>query len=529
MWILGVSRHHNGSVCLLKDGKIIFHLEEERLSRRKRDFTPYFTLLKTLEYTDHIDHLVLSGIGPLPQVEWYHDDGRENVYTMILKKHLNLKSKKPFVVHDWSHNHHEMHAAQAFYNSGFDKAVVVVADGAGSIVDNEIEIESIFTAEYPAKFTKVYENYHSEINISCGWKFEMLSSYLGFGQMDAGKVMGLSSYGKPNPNIPNLSKNKFFSKTGFVPPIGLERSFQNNADLSYELQRATQEQVLGLINKGIELTDCKNVIVVGGYGLNCVANYFYLNHLHKDVNLYIEPNSSDGGVSIGAAKKVWHHITGDTTIRKIDNIYYGPKPSYDIKLQKNETSVDTNYSKVVDLILKGELVALFQGSSEGGPRALGNRTLLFDPRHTDGKNIVNKIKKREWFRPFAGVVLKEYAHDYFDMRGLDESPFMMYAVNAKDNISNLVPAIIHVDNTCRIQTVTEKQNIHLYNLISQFYEKTGVPILLNTSFNLANEPLVETIEDALNTLRNSDINYLYLPDINKLIMKEVNDIYILPT
>jgi carbamoyltransferase len=520
MWILGVSRHHNGSVCLLKDGEIIFHLEEERLSRRKRDFTPYFTLLKTLEYTDHIDHLVLSGIGPLPQVEWYHDTNDENVYSMILKKHFNLKSKKPFAVHNWSHNHHEMHAVQGFYNSGFEKAVVVVADGAGSVVDNKIEIESIFTAEYPAKFTKVYENYHSENNISCGWKFEMMAAHLGFGQMDAGKVMGLSSYGKPNPNIPNLSNNKFFSKTGFVPPIGLERNLQNDADLSYELQRSTQEQVLNLINKAVELTGCKNVIVVGGYGLNCVANYFYLNHLHKDVNLYVEPNSSDGGVSIGAAKKVWHHITGDTTIRKIDNIYYGPKPTYDIQLNDGENSTESNYSDIIELILKGELVALFQGSSESGPRALGNRTLLFDPRHHDGKKIVNKIKKREWFRPFAGTILQEYAHDYFDMRGLAESPFMMYAVNVKSGVENIVPAITHVDNTCRIQTVTEEQNTHYYNLIKEFYIKTGVPILFNTSFNLAGEPLVETIDDALHTLRNSDIKYLYLPEINKLITIE---------
>lgn len=520
MWILGVSRHHNGSVCLLKDGEIVFHLEEERLSRKKHDFTPYFTLLKTLEYTDHIDHLVLSGIGPLPKVEWYHDNGGDDVYSMILKKHFKSKFKKTFETHDWSHNHHEMHTAQAFYNSGFDKAVIIVADGAGSHTNTGIEIESIFQAEYPAKFTKVYDNYYSENNVSCGWKFEMMSAYLGFGQMDAGKIMGLSSYGKPNPNIPNLSNNIHFSQKGFVPPIGFERSFQNDADLAYELQRATQEHILNLINKGVELTGCKNVIVVGGYGLNCVANYFYLKHLPKDVNLYVEPNSSDGGVSIGAAKKLWHQLTGDTTIRKINNIYYGPKTSYDIELKDGEISTDVTYSEIINLILKGEIVSLFQGSSESGPRALGNRTLLFDPRHPDGKNIVNKIKNREWFRPFAGTIMEEYVHDYFDMRGLAKSPFMMYAVNVKGGIEKVIPAITHVDNTCRIQTITEQQNKHYYELIKEFYIKTGVPILFNTSFNLAGEPLVETIEDALNTLRNSDIKYLYLPEIKKLITIE---------
>jgi len=147
---------------------------------------------------------------------------------------------------------------------------------------------------------------------------------------------------------------------------------------------------------------------------------------------------------------------------------------------------------------------------------LGNRSILFDPRVKNGKDIVNKVKQREWFRPFAGTVLHEYAGEWFDLRGLKESPFMMYAVNVHENKQNLIPSIVHIDGSCRIQTLTRNQNKNYYNLINEFYKITGVPILFNTSFNLAGECIVETLEDAQKTLANSDIDYLYLPEFNLL-------------
>jgi carbamoyltransferase len=171
----------------------------------------------------------------------------------------------------------------------------------------------------------------------------------------------------------------------------------------------------------------------------------------------------------------------------------------------------TDKKEAINKILGQEIVAIFQQNSEWGPRALGNRSLLFDPRNKNGKNIVNKIKKREWYRPFAGSILLEHAHDWFEIEVIKESPYMSFAIPVKENKKKLIPCIIHVDGTCRIQTVTEKQNKNFYDLIKLFYEKTNVPILFNTSFNLANEPLVETKEDALDTMERSDINYLYLP------------------
>ncbi|HAI42884.1 MAG TPA: hypothetical protein DCM40_34665, partial [Maribacter sp.] len=160
----------------------------------------------------------------------------------------------------------------------------------------------------------------------------------------------------------------------------------------------------------------------------------------------------------------------------------------------------TNKQEAVDLILQQEIVAIFQGQSEWGPRALGNRSLLFDPRNKDGKDIVNKIKKREWYRPFAGSCLLEHANDWFEMGIIKESPYMTFAIPVKEEKKSLIPCITHVDGTCRIQTVTKEQNKNFYELIDEFYRRTNVPMLFNTSFNLAGEPLVETLDDAHSTI-----------------------------
>ena len=166
---------------------------------------------------------------------------------------------------------------------------------------------------------------------------------------------------------------------------------------------------------------------------------------------------------------------------------------------------------VVDKLCDGKIIAIFQNHSEWGPRALGNRSILFDPRILDGKDIINNVKKREWYRPLSGTIMLEYVNDYFEMLTIKESPYMSFAIKAKQKAIETVPSIVHKDGTSRIQTVTEKQNKNYYELIKSFYERTNVPILLNTSFNLAGEPIVETLEHAIETINNSNIDYLYLP------------------
>lgn len=158
-----------------------------------------------------------------------------------------------------------------------------------------------------------------------------------------------------------------------------------------------------------------------------------------------------------------------------------------------------------------KIVAIFQGESEWGPRALGNRSILFDPRVPNAKDIINIVKKREWFRPFAGSIMLEHVHDYFEMLTLKESPYMTFAIKCKPKAKRIIPGVIHVDNTCRIQTVTREQNKNFYELIEAFYTLTNVPVLFNTSFNLGGETMVQTLEDAIDTVNRSKIDYLFLP------------------
>jgi len=177
------------------------------------------------------------------------------------------------------------------------------------------------------------------------------------------------------------------------------------------------------------------------------------------------------------------------------------------------TEVTRDLDEVIDLLIgRKQIVAIFQGESEWGPRALGNRSIMFDPRHWDAKAIVNEVKQREDYRPFAGTIMAEHAHEYFHMEQLPDSPWMSFAIQARKKAYKDIPTLVHADGTCRIQTVTREENKNYYDLIEQFYKVTGVPIIFNTSFNLGGEPLVETIYDAIDTCNRSEINYLYVPE-----------------
>ena len=240
--------------------------------------------------------------------------------------------------------------------------------------------------------------------------------------------------------------------------------------------------------------------------------------------MYVEPVSSDAGTAIGAALYAWYNISKSTENKGFgESLYLGPEYTYtldQVKATAEKYSADiaeTSVKDVVELMREKNIVAMFQGRSEAGPRALGNRSLMFDPTFEDGKDWVNRIKRREYFRPFAGSILHEHASEWFDMKTLEETPHMMYAVDCQPGIEERIPSIIHEDGTCRIQTVKEHQNPNYYAFIKEFYEQTGVPIIFNTSFNLGGEPLVETLDDALRTLANSEIEYLFLPEHSLLL------------
>lgn len=587
-YILGISRGHNSGVCLLKDGEIVFAIEEERFSRLKYDGGPYASMMKVKEYTDKIDALVISHTQSLDQTCGKVDYTGENVYTGIARKlgliDRTVDPQNHPQVFDVSNQHHKIHAACAFYRSGFDEAAAVIVDGAGSVMQAGIakmecalwEVESIFDCSYPDNIKTIYKHYgcrdpiptiidnnasserfaetgtHTEIvsgHAGIVKVFEAVSEYCGFQAIEAGKTMGLFPYGTSNKNIPDLfNKDSLFSLSNknlvipTYPNSAIINLFnykelatvdnenvsdlsknQNRRDLAYAVQTQTQDQVLDLIRTAAKLTGKNKVVVSGGYGLNCVANYYYLKTLNDEgIELYAEPISNDGGTAIGAALMFYHATTKSET-KHLSEIYLGPEYTYtsdDIDSLVNEfngTIKDATDDDVVELMTSKNIVACFQGRSENGPRALGNRSLMFDPTFEDGKDYVNEIKRREYFRPFAGSILEEDAHEWFDLRGMKNSPHMMYAVNCQPGVKEKIPAIIHVDDTCRIQTVSNDDNPLYYKIIKAFKEKTGVPIIFNTSFNLGGEPLVETLEDALRTLQNSRIEYLYLPEYGKLI------------
>jgi carbamoyltransferase len=203
-------------------------------------------------------------------------------------------------------------------------------------------------------------------------------------------------------------------------------------------------------------------------------------------------------------------------------LYLGPKREETYDFGDIETT-DVTPADIAKMISEKNIVAMVQGRSEAGPRALGNRSILYDPTDPKGKDTVNKVKGREWFRPFAGSMMQEHFAEWFETYGMEESPSMMYAMDFKLEKHGECPAITHVDGTCRIQTVTKEQNEVYHTLIDEFRKITGVPILFNTSFNLAGEPLVETLDDAMRTIKNSDINYLYLPELGKLVHYPYND------
>jgi carbamoyltransferase len=596
LWIAAITRGHNSGICLLKDEEIVFAIEEERFTRQKYDGGPLASMLKIKEYTDRLDYLVIAHTQPLKETAGRIDFSGEDMYTGLARK-LGLIDRDtdldnhPQVI-DLSHVHHKLHAACAFYRSGFEKAVAVVVDGAGTFMPvivqggrHEVlyELESIFTCDYPSDITTVYKHHgcrgpmrgfmiedmssekygeagsHVCVVDDCAGivkAYEAVTQYCGWQSIEAGKTMGLFPYGNENSNIPPIytdaggGKWRTADRNLIIPtyPNGAEVNeyryqeletettvyengedvtlFQNRRDLAYAVQTQSQQESLNIILKAVEITGINNVVFSGGYGLNCVANYFYLTELNKrDIKFYVEPISNDAGTCIGAALLVYYGLTENKTVRPYaDSLYLGPEYNYTetnvdeiVKKYQGTTVYKTEKDEVVKLLIEKNIVAIYQGRSENGPRALGNRSILFDPRAKDGKDFVNIVKNREYFRPFAGTVLHEYATEWFDLRGMDESPHMMYAVNCQPDVKEKIPSIIHVDGTCRIQTLKKEQNRHFYELIEEFYKETEVPILFNTSFNLGGEALVETLDDAVRTLVNSKIEYLYLPELNLMI------------
>lgn len=532
---------HDASACILKDGEVVVYFKEERLTGIKRDTEPVQSIVECINnFNEKIDYaLVIS-----------YPNAKK--YARLITKLSNTKIEN---LVEFSHNHHLSHASLAFYNSGFEKSIVIVVDGQGSIyTDSLAECETVYLVSYPNNFECLikhlsvnkehshfevdekydkkiipHKNYECNINKSEGGivnVYNTASVLISQGVLENGKTMGLSSYGS-NPEYP-----KFFDENSqpiwdlFTHKNSHERFYKSHedkvvkeltkenykfyADYAYEVQNQTQEAVGNLIEKSIQKSGCNNVCVVGGYGMNIVANHYYTQRF-PDVEFYFEPNADDGGLPIGAAMLYYHALTKDKTIRPLKTTsFHGV--SHDISSYKGKT---TSTEDIAQLLYQDKSVAVYTGLAEAGQRALGNRSILFNALNPDSKELVNKIKNREWYRPFAAMVLEEDANIYFDMGRIKSSPFMTICFPVRPEYVKIIPGVTHIDNTCRIQTVS-KTNEYLYKLLQEFKKLSGHGIVLNTSFNLAGEPLVETPEDAFKTLNDSCLDYLWFEETQQL-------------
>ena len=263
-----------------------------------------------------------------------------------------------------------------------------------------------------------------------------------------------------------------------------------------------------------------NICLSGGFFQNSVANYEFLK---ISSNIFVDPVCHDGGTSIGLAHHLDYIINKNKPI-KYTNLYQGPIYNNKNKLlhsnilsEEKIKIIDCDNKKVAQLLKDNKCVGIYQGRSEMGPRALGNRSILFNPINANAKDKVNLVKKREWFRPYAGTVLFEHTKDWFNLEGKDETPFMSYVVDVNKNKINKIPGICHVDNTCRIQTLKKEHNKNFYEIIDEFYKITGVPVILNTSLNQAGKPLIESIESCFDMILESKIDFIYFPEYKQAI------------
>lgn len=471
-------------------------------------------------------------------------------------------------------DHHLSHAASCFLASPFKESAILTIDGVG---------EWSTTAVGKGRGHDI--NLYKEIRFphSLGLLYSAFTAYLGF-EVNEGeyKVMGMAAFGKPrytdkvektikiyqdgsfrlnldyfahhySPERsyseklvklfgkPRIKSDRFFTKSSGYPSyfgekpknfLKLAKENQYYADIAASLQVVTEEVIFGLVKLALKKAQSNNLCMAGGVALNSLANGKIIKNLGVK-NIFIQPAAGDSGGALGAALYLYSKLARKRPFQQTD-CYYGVSYTHkDIlailkKFKQRITyqkiiNEQTLLARVTNELINKKVIGWFQGRFEWGPRALGNRSILADPRYKDMKDIVNTtIKFREPYRPFAPSVLEENVSDFFDYKvqgKADPSYFMLVVANIKKNKRKLIPAVTHIDGTGRLQTVAKKTNPRYYNLIQEFKEKTGIPLILNTSFNLRGEPIVNTPENALNTFLNCGMDILVLEDY---IVKKIN-------
>ena len=573
MYILGINAYHgDSSACLLEDGKLVAAAEEERFRRLKHwaGFPKYaikYCLNEANINLSQVEHIAVNQdskanlwnkirytIGKRPDLNLILDRIQNKRKRKNLKTVLNDQFNKSFKGDIFEIEHHLAHLSSAFYVSPFEKAVVVSVDGFGDFAStawgigegNEITVKK-----------RVYFPH------SLGIFYQSMTQWLGFPKYgDEYKVMGLAPYGKPihlgkmrqivklkpdgsfdlglnffrfhkekieykwengEPKVEDLFSNELEQ---FLGPRrkNEEELTQFHMDIARSVQAMYEEAFFNLLNSLHKKYGGENLCLAGGCAMNSVANgKIYEHTLFKKI--YIQAAAGDAGGAIGAAFNAWNQLTGKRQF-VMDHAYWGPHygdNNFRELLNVQSKTLEEQNCKIVHLkddkilcqktaqaIIEGKVVGWFQGRMEWGPRALGNRSILCDPRRDDMKKILNnKIKKRESFRPFAPSVLRESVNEWFEQD--DDVPFMMQVYPIREEKRTLIPAVTHVDGSGRLQTVCKQKNPLYHKLISIFHELTGVPMVLNTSFN-ENEPVVCRPEEALACFLRTKMDVLVLGD-----------------
>jgi carbamoyltransferase len=555
--ILGLSFHfHDSAASLVRDGQIVAAAAEERFNRHKHssDF-PKFSLEYCLEEAE------LSSVNQIDAIVFYEKPvikfmrvletlvqtwprsmplftrrlptyltRKVNIYSTI-EKHL-----PGYQNHILFAEHHASHAASAFYCSPFEEAAILTIDGVGEWETTTIGV---------GRGREIRLERAIQFPHSIGLLYSALTSYLGFSVNDGEwKVMGLAPYGKATyldefRQLVDMREDGSFHLNmrhfvyqyssrwtahhrrwqqlfGFPRRRPEEPIKQHHEDLACSGQAVVEEMILNLAREARRASGSQNLVIAGGVALNGVANWKIEREGIFD-NVWIQPAAGDDGGSLGAALLVSQQLFNEPTVREMKHAYYGPEFSCsDVedflslrRIPHVSLSDDKLVEETADLITSGKVVGWSRGRMEFGPRALGSRSILADPTRPNMKELINqKIKFREYFRPFAPSVVLESVHEYFDVPPGTQLPFMLKVPFVRTEKQSAIPAVTHEDGSGRVQTVSAETNPVYYRLIRAVEKRTGIPVVLNTSFNVRGEPIVCTPEDAYNCFVNTDIDAL---------------------
>lgn len=563
MYIVGInSVFHDSSAVILKDGKLLAAAEEERFThikhgKRPIPFSTYQIPFHSIDYclktagidlkdVDHIAYsfnpylLIEPEQAQAPTIEiplnmnGFHHNGTDPWDTLFLSSIINAPGQ---LVDGWPHHlqqrfinsttndwqwhyidHHIAHAASAYYPSPYKSAAVLTLDGRGE------RATTTYSVGNGNQLTRIGQ---VDMPHSLGLLYERITTHLGFLQSsDEYKVMALASYGKPTFEEDFREIIQLTGNGGFIiKDENLEERFgparlrnepftQHQFNIAHSLQKVLEESVIELTDWLQKETGETNLCMAGGVALNCVMNSRIKQH-GSFKNIWVQPAAGDAGTALGAA--IWVDLQERNSTNRdfqMTHAYWGPEYT-DNEIEEFLKKVKITYHEMNDpatetaeLLANNKIIGWFQGPMEFGPRALGSRSILASPIDPSMQARLNEIKDREDFRPVAPVVIEEDANEWFEKA--DYSPFMLFVYNVRPEKANTIPAVKHVDGTARIQTINHDQHPAYYNLLKKFKEKTGVPVLVNTSFNTLGKPIVCTPRDAIECFWSSPFDALVI-------------------